>query len=150
MNEAENPAYEVTPVPWPSHAAAINAVRRRVFIEEQGVPEALEWEARDDRCDWFTASVGDRVVGIARLTPEGQIGRMAVLPAWRGRGLGSALVQRVVEHARAKGLRTVWLHAQVHALPFYARLGFRAEGEVFMEAGIPHRRMALLLSLETS
>jgi predicted GNAT family N-acyltransferase len=89
--------------------------------------------------------VGDAVVGIARLTPDAQVGRMAVLPDWRGRGIGTALLRAVLQCAREKGLAVVTLHAQTHAVPFYARQGFRAEGAVFMEAGIPHRRMTLVI-----
>ena len=68
MDKAKNPFLEVIPASWSRDAEAIAAIRRRVFIEEQGVPEALEWEARDGGCDWFVARVGDAVVGIARLT----------------------------------------------------------------------------------
>lgn len=143
MDKAENPAFEVAPAPWPRDAEAIASIRRCVFIEEQGVPEDLEWEARDPECEWFAARAGGQLVGIARLTPDGHVGRMAVLPAWRGRGIGSALLRAVLQRARDKGLGVVSLHAQTHAIPFYARIGFRAEGEVFMEAGIPHRRMFL-------
>ena len=200
MDKAENPTFVVIPASWPEEAEAIAAIRRRVFIEEQGVPEALEWEARDGDCDWFVARslsdlsdrsepggrartvwhdfeahsgtmqreigpkwtalptgavdqsqvrqaprVGDAVVGIARLTPDAQVGRMAVLPDWRGRGIGTALLRAVLQCAREKGLAVVTLHAQTHAVPFYARQGFRAEGAVFMEAGIPHRRMTLVI-----
>jgi predicted GNAT family N-acyltransferase len=148
MYKAENLAYEVIPASWPSHAQAIADVRRRVFIEEQGVPEALEWESRDGDCDWFLARVGESIVGIVRLTPEAQVGRMAVLPEWRGRGIGTALLRAVLRCARDKGLARVRLHAQTQAEPFYARMGFRAEGPVFLEAGIPHRRMTLELELE--
>ena len=148
MDKAENPDFVVTQANWPSHGRAIAEVRRRVFIDEQGVPEALEWEARDAGCDWFVAWAGGEPIGIARLTPEAQIGRMAVLPNWRRRGVGSALLRALLRHARDKGLRAVWLHAQTHALPFYARHGFRTEGEVFIEAGIAHRRMSLVLEGE--
>lgn len=148
MDKAENPAFEVIPAPWPRLAQAIAEIRRLVFIREQGVPEALEWEARDGDCDWFLARAGDELVGIARLTPDAHVGRMAVLPAWRGRGIGSALLRAVLRRARDKGLARVSLHAQTHALSFYARFGFQAEGEVFVEAGIPHRRMTLVLDGE--
>lgn len=148
MVKAENPAFEVSPASWPGDAQSIAEIRRRVFIQEQGVPEDLEWEARDGDCDWFVARAGEAIVGIARLTPDAHVGRMAVLPAWRGMGIGSALLQAVLQCARHKGLTKVTLHAQTHALPFYARMGFRVVGEVFMEAGIPHRRMTLDLQQE--
>lgn len=114
MVKAENPAFEVIPVSWPEHAQAIAGIRRRVFIQEQGVPEDLEWEARDGECDWFVARVGEAIVGIARLTPDAHVGRMALLTAWRGMGIGSALLQAMLQHARHKGLTTVTLHAQTY------------------------------------
>lgn len=131
---------------WPDDAAAIADVRRRVFIVEQGVPEALEWEAIDAQCAWFVAEadVGD-IVGVARLQADGRIGRMAVLPEWRRRGLGAALLAAALVEARARGLSGAHLAAQTHAVPFYARFGFRAEGPVFLDAGIPHRYMRIEL-----
>lgn len=148
MPQAENPLIQVTEAEWSHYRPLINAIRRRVFIEEQGVPEALEWELRDASCDWFLAWAGDTPIGVARLTPDAHIGRMAVLPEWRGRGIGRALLRAALERARARRLPAVHLHAQTHALGFYAREGFQAEGEVFLEAGIPHRRMTLILTRE--
>ncbi|MCS6785936.1 MAG: GNAT family N-acetyltransferase [Thiobacillaceae bacterium] len=141
-------ALRVRRADWPRDEAAIAAVRRAVFIQEQGVPEALEWEPDDPRCDWFLAEAADQVVGTARLTADARIGRMAVLPQWRRRGVGSALMRAVLAHARTLGLQQVSLHAQVHALPFYARFGFQPVGPQFDEAGIPHRRMFLRLACQ--
>lgn len=131
---------------WRSEAAAIAAVRRAVFIDEQGVPEALEWEALDARCTWFVAqteAAAEELIGVVRLTPEGRVGRMAVRAAWRRRGVGRALMLAVLEYARVIGLTELSLAAQTHALGFYQRFGFVAEGELFEDAGIPHRRMRL-------
>lgn len=143
MTSAEIDPCVVVLADWSRDAPALAAIRRRVFIEEQDVPEALEWEAIDPDCDWFLARVADVAVGITRLMPEGRIGRMAVLPGWRRRGVGTALLLAALVQARARGLGQVSLHAQVQALPFYARQGFRAEGPIFDEAGIPHQRMTL-------
>jgi predicted GNAT family N-acyltransferase len=89
------------------------------------------------------------VVGTARLYhPEpgvGKIGRVALLPEFRGRGWGERLVRELVAHARACGCREAVLDAQTQACSFYARFGFRPEGEEWVEAGIPHRRMRLAL-----
>lgn len=83
----------VSAAAWPADAVAIARVRRAVFIEEQAVPEALEWEELDRDCAWFVARLaGGEVIGTARLTPDGRIGRMAVLPSWRGGGVGTALL----------------------------------------------------------
>lgn len=123
-------------------AAAVRGIRRAVFIEEQGVPESLEIDGRDPACLHVLAWAAEGgPVGTARLLPEGKIGRVAVLAPWRGRGVGSALVRRLVEAADAAGLAKVSLHAQSGTTGFYEKLGFAAEGEEFEEAGIPHRRM---------
>ena len=84
-----------------------------------------------------------RVVGTGRLLPDGHIGRMAVLREARGRGVGSALLRSLMQAARARGDREVALSAQTHAIPFYERFGFVAEGGQYDDAGIPHRRMRL-------
>ena len=119
-------------------------MRRTVFILEQGVPEALEWESRDPACLWCVAQAHETgIIGIARLTPEGRIGRMAVLPSWRRRGVGSALLQAVLRTARDRGWNRIELSAQTHAMPFYARHGFVGVGPDYLDAGIPHQTMIL-------
>jgi predicted GNAT family N-acyltransferase len=143
MDVAELADASVTRASWARDAATIAWIRRAVFIEEQAVPESLEWEAIDPDCDWFVARVGAEAVGVARLTTEGRIGRMAVLTAWRGKGLGSALLRAALARARELGRTGVVLSAQVRAIPFYARFGFVAEGLEYMDAGIPHRKMFL-------
>ncbi|MEW6414535.1 MAG: GNAT family N-acetyltransferase [Pseudomonadota bacterium] len=127
---------------WARDHAALAQVRRTVFIDEQGVPEALEWDADDAVSVHFLAALADgTAIGCARLLPDGHAGRMAVLPAWRGRGVGKALLAAVIDEARARGHRALALSAQVHAAGFYARAGFTAVGEPYDEAGIPHVAM---------
>ena len=139
-----SPAFSVRPARWEVDENAIARVRRAVFIEEQGVPEALEWEARDAECLWHVAcdDKGD-AIGIVRLTPQGRIGRMAVAKPWRGLGVGSALLAAVIDAARARGQLLLELSAQTHAISFYARHGFTATGPEYLDAGIPHRTMSL-------
>ncbi|NAZ38290.1 GNAT family N-acetyltransferase [Rubellimicrobium sp. CFH 75288] len=120
------------------------AIRRRVFIEEQGVAEALEIDGLDGEAIHLLAREGGRAIGTARLLLRGEvgkIGRVAVLPEARGRGAGAALMEAALEVLRARGARQARLGSQVHAIPFYERLGFRAEGPVYDDAGIPHRDM---------
>lgn len=144
---AEADSFSVRAAVWSRDEPAIARIRRQVFIEEQAVPEVMEWEVRDSECDWFVAQdKAGEVVGICRLTPDAHIGRMAVLPAWRRRGVGSALLQAALGAARQQGLRQVALHAQVHAVAFYGRFGFKPSGPEFDEAGIPHRLMSLDLT----
>ncbi|MFN3544700.1 MAG: GNAT family N-acetyltransferase [Thiobacillus sp.] len=127
---------------WVRDAARLAAIRRAVFIDEQGVPEALEWDEYDADSVHFLAMLADGTpVGCARLLPDGHAGRMAVLPRWRGRGVGRTLLEALVGEASARGHRTVRLSAQTHAAGFYAHAGFITEGEVYEEAGIPHVAM---------
>lgn len=129
---------------WRDDAAALQSIRRRVFIEEQAVPEALEWDEHDAGCVHALALAPDGTpVGTGRLLADGHVGRMAVLASWRGQGVGSALLGCLVEAARARGTTSIRLNAQVRAIPFYERHGFRATGPVFDDAGIPHRLMIL-------
>ncbi len=120
-------------------------VRRRVFIDEQQVPEELEWDGDDFDAQHWLALIDDSPIGTVRMRAGGHIGRMAVLKEYRQWGVGTQLLSAVVAAARAQGLHEVHLHAQVQAIDFYARHGFIAEGEQFMDAGIPHREMRLQL-----
>lgn len=126
--------------------AACHAIRRAVFIREQAVPEALEIDGLDDAAIHLLAVVDGRPVGCARLLIDGavgKIGRVAVLPEARGTGLGAALMRAALDELRRiPGVTTARLGAQTHALGFYERLGFVAEGPVFDDAGIPHRMMS--------
>lgn len=138
----------VVPVDWSSHREALRQVRETVFIDEQGVPRELEWDGADDNAFHFLAlNEAGQAVGCARLLPSGQIGRMAVLPSQRGTGLGLALLRAAIDEAKRLGMRRVFLHAQSHAAGFYEKAGFLPEGAEFMEAGIPHRAMALELPI---
>ncbi len=135
---------ELRQAAWAEDRIDIQSLRRRVFVEEQGIPETEEWDELDPQCRYVLAVVGKRdVVGTGRLTPTGKIGRVAVLPQYRGAGVGSAIVSHLVNQATELGLTQVYLHAQADAVGFYERLGFRAEGPGFDEVGIPHRRMRM-------
>jgi predicted GNAT family N-acyltransferase len=128
-------------LPWENARAHAAPIRFAVFVEEQGVPREIELDALDKDCLHAVAFAGGQAVGTARLLPDGHIGRMAVLKAWRGRGIGRLLLERLVEQARARGDRQVMLSAQAHALAFYRAHGFVEEGAEYLEAGIRHRAM---------
>lgn len=131
---------------WTRDGAQLRAVRESVFVREQNVPLDLEWDGMDETCIHCLALTADATaIGTARLLPDGHIGRMAVLPTWRRRGVGSAMLRWLMGRARSDGFTYVRLNAQVHALEFYRRHGFEVEGEVFMEAGIAHRAMVRAL-----
>jgi len=129
---------------WPRERDAIMALRTAVFVNEQHVPIDEEYDGRDDDSLHVVAETGaGEVIGTGRLLPEGRIGRMAVARSWRARGVGRQLLEALVAQARGRRFDRVELHAQVPAIGFYERSGFRAEGPVFDDAGIPHRTMHL-------
>lgn len=123
-------------------------VRVRVFVEEQAVPASEEMDAYDAVAEHFLAEIGGVTVGTARMVDLGdgigKIGRVAVLKEWRLKGIGRALMEYVISAARGR-FATLILDAQVPVIGFYELLGFTAEGEVFLDAGIPHRRMRMTL-----
>ena len=140
------PPFEVRPVNWIASREKLRAIRRAVFIDEQNVPEELEWDDADERSYHVLACDAEgEPIGTGRLNPDGQIGRMAVAKEWRGRGVGAAILHALVALAGKEGLTVVRLHAQTHALEFYAKHGFIAFGGEFDEAGIRHRAMELRL-----
>jgi predicted GNAT family N-acyltransferase len=127
---------------WEALRRRAEPVRRTVFVDEQRVPPEIEIDEFDPPSLHALAVDDDgAVLGTGRLLPDGHIGRMAVLKASRGRGVGAALLQALVDAARSRGDREVVLSAQTHAIPFYERFGFAAEGGEYDDAGIPHRRM---------
>jgi len=156
----------MTPTPYavrvaedPADQEACFAVRKEVFVAEQGVPQELEYDAYDAVATHVLAVREDGVpLGTGRLLygeaaaaktdgdlTVGSLGRLAVTKEARGLGVGIALVRAIEDAARARGLAAVDLHAQTHALGFYERLGYEAYGPEFPDAGIPHRAMRRVL-----
>ena len=149
--------FQVTRVGTPADLAAALAVRTRVFVEEQHVPVEEEIDHHDAE-PWTRSDVlhvigrlDGTVIATARLlleTHDGgypHIGRVAVLAEHRGHGYGRALMRALQDEARALGFLGVTLAAQMHAVPFYEGLGYVARGPVYLDAGIEHRDMDLLL-----
>jgi predicted GNAT family N-acyltransferase len=126
---------------WESARAHAAPIRFAVFVEEQGVPREIELDAMDAQCVHAVVFEGGSAVATGRLLPDGHIGRMAVLKAWRGRGIGGLLLDKLVGEARSRGDREVMLSAQAHAVAFYRAHGFMEEGAEYLEAGIPHQAM---------
>jgi len=131
---------------WNTARAEASRIRLAVFVEEQRVPPEIEMDDKDAACVHALAYAQGRAVGTGRLLPDGHIGRMAVLKESRSLGVGGAILERLVEEARRRGMKQVVLSAQTHALGFYRRHGFSEEGEVFEEAGIPHQEMRRVLN----
>lgn len=125
--------------------ASCHAIRRAVFIEEQGIPEADEWDDLDDQAIHLLAWHEGEAVGTARVLLDGatgKISRVCVLPVARGTGLGAQLIRAAVDVLRSRhGVSTARLGAQVHAIGFYEKLGFTVVGDVYDDGGIPHRDM---------
>jgi len=135
-------AFRIRRADWQRDQAALAHVREIVFVHEQGVPLALEWDGIDPQCQHVLAEdERGMAVGTGRLLPDGHIGRMAVLQSWRQRGVGSALLRELMAMAAERGLSEVVLNAQTQALGFYARHGFSVDSEAFLDAGIAHQRM---------
>lgn len=140
--------FSVRAADWEVDGPALRDVRRQVFVIEQSVPESLEWDDFDVSSRHVLAEAKGHAIGTGRLLPDGHIGRMAVLSAWRGRGVGSALLQALLAAAATAGHPRVWLSAQVQAVDFYRRFGFTTEGNAYTEAGIAHIGMQRNLPTE--
>ena len=124
---------------WQDDHDEIAFVRRQVFIIEQKIPESEEWDDADENSSHVLVFSEKRdVVGTGRIEPNGKIARLAVIAEYRGQGVGSAMLTRLVEEARQKGFSQVFLHAQTHALKFYKKFGFGSDEVIFSEGGIPH------------
>ena len=147
MSEQQQPDFHVAPADWQRDADDLTAVREDVFIREQGVSREEEMDGLDELCAHVVArDQSGQAIGTARLDTEGHIGRVAVLKAWRGAGVGKQLMEAIMALAAEQGRGSVVLNSQVHASGFYQQLGFVPEGEEFEEAGIPHIKMVRMLA----
>ncbi|MGX1130040.1 putative GNAT family N-acyltransferase [Streptomyces glaucescens] len=154
-----SPSYAVRVAVEAADREACFAVRKEVFVAEQGVPEDLEYDEFDAVALHVLAVREDGTpLGTGRLLygegaeertggdpSVGSLGRLAVTKDARGLGLGAVLVRAIEDAARERGLAVVDLHAQTHALGFYERLGYEAYGPEYLEAGIPHQGMRRVL-----
>ena len=140
--EPAEPAVLVKTVSWEDSRTVLLAIRRAVFVVEQGVAEDREVDEHDPVSLHFLASdAAGEAVGTARLLPSGRVGRVAVRKDLRRCGIGRALMEAVHAAAAARGADRLRLHAQMESIPFYESLGYVAFGEVFEEEGILHREM---------
>lgn len=119
-------------------------VRKIVFIDEQNVPPELEIDEYDKSATHFIVLGNDEIIGTARLVISdkiGKIGRVCILKEFRNKGIGSKLMNKIIEYSKSIGLEYLSLESQVYAIPFYEKIGFTVEGKEFMDAGIPHKKM---------
>ncbi len=134
-------ALKLQQVNWHQAGDRCLRIRHEVFVREQGIPLAIEVDGRDPECSHVLASRDAQDVGTARLLSDAHIGRVAVLPAHRGHGVGARMMEALCRIAAAQGHACVHLSSQSSAIDFYLKLGFEIEGDEFIEAGIPHRNM---------
>lgn len=137
--------FYLSQVSWHTHFAELMAVREQVFITEQHVDPAFEWDTIDATAIHLLAYHNNKPIGCTRIIAHQKIGRMAVLRPWRGFGVGSALLLKAVAICEAYGSQVVNLTAQTHAISFYQQAGFIAVSDIYQDANIPHVDMQLIL-----
>jgi predicted GNAT family N-acyltransferase len=136
--------FRVEPADYHTDFDDLRSIREAVFIVEQNIPEAIEFDSLDQDCFHFIARDNfHQAIGTARISPDHKFGRMAVLETWRNKGVGKALLLALIEKARKLGWTEVTLNAQMDVKEFYQKHGFAAFGEIFMEANIAHQPMRL-------
>ena len=139
---SDEPHFHIRRASWQSDKNALRFIRSEVFIHEQKIPKEKEWDDQDEQSYHVLAEDKEKkAVGCGRLTADGHIGRMAVLKAQRGQGIGHTILKILMGVARDRGFGVVALSAQLDAVPFYEARGFRSEGDEYEEAGIPHHWM---------
>ena len=114
-----------------------------MFVVEQSVPSEIEMDGKDSDCIHFLALKKSKPIGAARLQKYGKIERVSVLREYRSKGIGTAIMKRVIESAKDLNVEKIYLHSQMDSKIFYQRLGFIELGQIFYEANIPHIEMIL-------
>jgi len=120
-------------------------IRKQVFIIEQNIPEEEEWDDQDMISDHFVVYDQDQPIATARLLQNNSVGRVAVLKAYRGQGIGSMIMLEIIRQAHQQDRKFLHLSSQVHAISFYEKLGFSIQGDAYDECGIPHIKMQLVI-----
>ncbi len=139
--------FRVEPADFVADFDDLRSIREAVFVVEQQIPQSIEFDTIDPSCHHFIArDANHNPIGTARLSPDQKIGRMAVLPDWRNKGVGKALLITAIDKARKLGWTEVSLNAQVAATGFYEKAGFVKQGQLFNEANIPHQLMFLAIT----
>ncbi len=134
--------YQIHITDWKTHQTQLSLIRKIVFIEEQNVPEELEWDEFDKDCiHILVTGQHNQAIACSRMKLDGHIGRMAVLKKHRLTGIGSAMLKALLKIAGEKQYSKVYLHAQTSAIAFYENAGFNVCSDEFMDANIPHRTM---------
>jgi predicted GNAT family N-acyltransferase len=139
---------ELSITSWAEAQSLVKPLRYQVFVVEQKVPEDMEWDEFDEIAWHAIVTADNQTVGTGRLILDGhlaKIGRMAVQSSRRNQGIGKSILNALIQTAKEKGAQECILHAQTHAIAFYAKADFEPHGPIFDEAGIPHVEMRLIL-----
>ena len=139
-------SYNIVSGTWQDLKQHAEVIRRAVFIDEQNIAEADEWDNQDAISLHFIVYEQNRAIATARLLQNNSIGRVAVLNSHRGLGIGKLLMLEIIQIAKNQGRKQVQLSAQDHAVKFYNSLGFQQKGEFYLDCGIPHIDMDLPLA----
>lgn len=132
------PTFNIVSGSWESLKQDASYIRQQVFIDEQKISAQDEWDSHDAVSLHFVLYDQNQAVATARLLNNNSIGRVAVLKQYRGHGLGRVLMLQIIQQAKIDGRAWVKLSAQVHAIEFYQGLGFRLQGEEYLDCGILH------------
>ncbi len=138
--------FTVSLIGWHDGEPLLKPIRQAVFVSEQGMPEAAEWDGLDESCRHALAlSLQGDAIGCGRMLPDGHIGHIAVLPRWRKQKVGTAIAEALLDYARAHDYAQVSVDVPSRYAPFYLGIGFVPRGEVAADTGPPHIRMSLKL-----
>ena len=138
--------YRIKQGHWDQLQQDAKLIRTQVFICEQGITEADEWDDQDLISQHFVIYDQDQPIATARLLENNSVGRVAVLKAYRGQGLGQMIMLEIISYAQKQGLSVLTLSSQVHAISFYEKLGFTVQGNPYDECGISHIEMTMNLN----
>lgn len=133
---------------WSAAKKILIPLRRSIFIKEQLVPEELEWDNLDSKATHILLLLNNALIGCARFILIDRVmclGRMAVIKTKRKQGFGSKLIYEIIQIAKNKNIKEIKISSQIQAMPFYRKIGFIAEGKVFIDAGIKHKKMRLII-----
>lgn len=137
--------YRVQSGHWDKLEQDAKFIRKQVFIIEQNIPEEEEWDDQDMISDHFVVYDQDQPIATARLLQNNSVGRVAVLKAYRGQGIGRMIMLEIIRQAHQQDRKFLHLSSQVHAISFYEKLGFSIQGDAYDECGIPHIKMQLVI-----
>lgn len=138
--------YRIKQGHWDQLQQDAKLIRTQVFICEQGITEADEWDDQDVISQHFVIYDQDQPIATARLLENNSVGRVAVLKAYRGQGLGQMIMLEIIGYAQKQRRSVLTLSSQVHAISFYEKLGFTVQGDSYDECGIPHIEMTMSLN----